>query len=977
MFKILACPMLATLFCMCCCDEKLSHWNWFHSLFSDSPKPWMIYAMKRLQMVTAYIPHRCNVSHLVNYLDFLNKWSLFTYLQRNHLEHHLNDSYVSRLGHQEFHIQMLILKPLGRMNLNTDVTDIPHVITQPEYSYLLRSIQISIVWSFELQHQLSINCFVHEIFIRKVFSSCLRANLSFLNHQRRLRGNPQKFQFCGRLAPFVIYLGKIVDIQLKYFLAQKAAKFVLNYSTIASHIIKSEKPSTIYPFFETTSVDVKNYSLMLHTYHIEIHKHKQLCLNFTNPEPENTIIFDGPGYHRRLRWPSVAFSTVCVSTFQCLVQIMKTSKQEPGVIMYATKDVFVKNMIVGPKHSVTLAFPEAISTKVFDQFSVLKLSANQTLNLTMKRLSFRGTVTSSCRYGGVAFHTMQRKQFPLYPTLCTNESGSEWFRSKYISTGEVYVVVYSYYEYSNISAHLMISTTHCKPVSLDVCSFLFYCVDRQQTKIGSRECNMFFHKLNNESDIQFLARTGFEENERWVWNPYLIYHPHPNSCVVLQMGNGFVEKDEAILYKDNEGCAIPSGNKRQMKHVILIPALQIQNALTYHVRLAGQIHSRTDAVEKLNLVLPKEVSLKFAINIFPLRKTGWQELHDFVHGSEHTSKFSTWETKRWNNEGTVHFSLSFRTPVLSTVPKVTLHTLYYKSSLSWMDIQISCWQADTHDMQYQVLHAHAAKNRLSTSLVKHHVLGIALSLRDRLKCFLRRKKNKLSLVTFNATLKSKPAVLFDAEQDSPAASHKIHGKLNTEGNISCFKQHYFISMTGLASSVLVNIQATNITEDVVSYWAGKNSEYVSMFSSASAEKPVKPALLDSLPVIRQHFKNGIYNIFPINLGSHMALLDYFVVSVELSYEEDSFHSWLTVSKSCNKISAHLPVFLEEADAEEFITFLKVRDDLPWMGAVYIGLKVRYLLCSVCVPLSHCDIFTGCTAYLINRKKYAESLSSTD
>lgn len=69
--------------------------------------------MRRLQRATADINN--NVSHVVQFLDNLNKWLSFKHLQKNQLKHNVVDFPSSSCwGNYALHAKMVVLKPLGR-----------------------------------------------------------------------------------------------------------------------------------------------------------------------------------------------------------------------------------------------------------------------------------------------------------------------------------------------------------------------------------------------------------------------------------------------------------------------------------------------------------------------------------------------------------------------------------------------------------------------------------------------------------------------------------------------------------------------------------------------------------------------------------------------------------------------------------------------------------------------------------------------
>ncbi len=796
---------------------------------------------------------------------------------------------------------------------------------------------------------------MNDLVIRKIYFSCFRGNLSFLDFHNISTGKGQTYMFCGKYPPFTIYLGRNVDIQFQYFRAQIGVKFDLNYSVITSHIIKHAKCSNCSTFL-TSSIHVKKYNFTLYTYHIHIQKYKQLCLNFSVYDPEKMFIFDGPGHHKSLQRQIVILSTFCVSSFQCLAQVEKTAGYS-DVITYAARNVSTKEIIVVSENTMQLIFPPANCGNILVQFCLLKFSATKVINVTMLDFIFEGTITSSCRYGGIAFYKVCRTQYPVQPAVCTNESGSAWWRSKYFNTGAMCIVMYSYHEYSKISAHFTVATTQCKSVLLDMCKYIFHCVKEAHLP-NSKECNSFLKMLNNQAAIQFMSKKHGERLWYSGWSPHLIYQQPPKSCVVLQVATSKSELDKEMLHNCIEQCAIRSMNTAGQ--AILVPTLQPYKGLTHHVKIVGEIWPNWFQDEKvLTFELSKGASVKLMLNIkkaeFGRRLKNPRNVHFF-------EAITNEENKK------VYFAVLFHTPFLNIIPKIILGNLI-KSSLSWMDIQIHYSKDDGCCAPHQMLHMDRRKHSLSTSLIENTVLAIVLSRRDRLRCLLKSRKTQFIFATFKLTLKSKEFLPFLVKTaiEFESYGYTLSGKFNAKAGLTCSGPIYFLSVPGLAEYVDIELHATNMTENAQAYWTNGNVKYGSKFSCQADgmcgnQKSVHYLFNDA--VKHQYFSKGVYNIFSTH--SNMPFVDVnpdienFLYDFdfegdfrqEMSLNEPSFHSWSSALSACDKMSGHFPVFADSSDVEELVTMLKVRDDLRWMRAVFIGLKVNKGCCVQLCSLWH-------------------------
>ncbi len=80
-------------------------------------------------------------------------------------------------------------------------------------------------------------------------------------------------------------------------------------------------------------------------------------------------------------------------------------------------------------------------------------------------------------------------------------------------------------------------------------------------------------------------------------------------------------------------------------------------------------------------------------------------------------------------------------------------------------------------------------------------------------------------------------------------------------------------------------------------------------------------------------------------------------SLWLKYNVTHYHSWNSANKLCHNIGGLLPAFYGRRDLENFVSFLKVRPDLPLVESIFIGLyfvseKVTYLFL-----IEHCCNFS--------------------
>ncbi len=921
-------------------NEGMSHWSWFAHLHVDSPKPWMRYVTKRLEQIIKSKTVGEALEKTSSFLKFTFHLKIQYKIQFSLKNHIMEGGPLSYDFDNRIHVkhstltrETIITRPLGHIALDaTNISTLKQGLLScgekkctPSTLPWYRNGHTAFEWHFDMVTGLRLRSVFYDTSIQRVYQSCLRGNVSHISKNPASYSHYSQFSFCGIHSPTVIYSSsRSPEVHLKCFNDIKCM-FGWLYFVMGRDIIVTKRLSSNFPLSSLLHLSKLNKFLFI--LHIQVPNFERLCI-FTNLSHES-VLFDGPSVKSKLFVTENLSRTFCVSSFQALIQITQSGEQQASQFKFTSISTTRKKMFPQDNQSVVMSIPQTWCETPQCLWCIFELSTNQTLNITIKSVSFGGQVTSSCIYFGMAFYEKRTNDEQSQTALvCDTEIGSPRWRSQYFNQGSVLLVVYSYAQYGNVSATVTVKTTVCKAAKLDICAFS-HCHCQQTTP----KCSHILEWFVNQTDLKFQIR-----------HQEITFDGHPDSCGVLQIGSDLIPcTDRSWLYESADRC---HGMSEYLHYACLLwsPSIVLYNTYDSHKMLTLNI------VGQMMNYSPGYNSHKFFD----------------IHVS------TGFSFKQFYGDSYFWYTMSASLPFRGPPPKLSfLKRHLVKSSRNWLDLLIFYTKISAPSSKNTVsLNSSIGKLYLAVSFLSNFVLLIKLSERDIVECstyplqkFFLLKQNKMNLVWQSGfTYLDTFAGFIRSYRIQYPTEYLYASRFETTFSLSCGQESFHAALAGKAENVTVKFLtswAGNRSSDVIYTWLDGHSlpARIDIFSKrkdlslwttedqAKLSKILYPGMGRSLhvpgiDVILQTDNKQKYHILQSWLGAVDRSNHHYFVSTVFNLNTDNHFTWEAASFTCKSVGGHLPVFQDQYSAEELMTLLKVTEGLAWIRALFVGLKVH-------------------------------------
>ena len=198
-------------------------------------------------------------------------------------------------------------------------------------------------------------------------------------------------------------------------------------------------------------------------------KHQIFIINFTVNSQATIDLFDGPGTLS----PNIYLcnqESYTTSTFQCAIHLWtpftENLERECGFTFVTMPSNISKKIKMSNFLTHTISH-ELTNSKIWKIFS------NVHLKLTIKTIMYTGYNDPICTFAGISVYSANKD------TEITNDCFSFYDfnidKDIYPSSNVTLLVLYSYKEYGDLNITMQLSTTQCKPVTIDTCALTHLC----------------------------------------------------------------------------------------------------------------------------------------------------------------------------------------------------------------------------------------------------------------------------------------------------------------------------------------------------------------------------------------------------------------------------------------------------------------------------------------------------------------------
>ena len=271
-----------------------------------------------------------------------------------------------------------------------------------------------------------------------------------------------------------------------------------------------EKHPHIFPNDKLKYIVNNKYELF--RYSISVRKLDQVIIKNIISWSLGFLVFDGPGYLSHTI--SATKDVIVTSTFQCLVLFLMTVSKRKKIkhFKFSSKSLSTHNIITNVTNNNMFNIPNSKCRNKLCISLFLAESENE-VNITAIAVKSTHPYDNNCLYAGLVAGERIANNYKESKTICeSNYDYKGHAINFYSNNSSLILIMYSYKEYGEINASVMVSHTKCKPVTINLCYLNLLCFH------DIIECQSYLNNVTKFSGInlkvQGKASVIHEENFR-------------------------------------------------------------------------------------------------------------------------------------------------------------------------------------------------------------------------------------------------------------------------------------------------------------------------------------------------------------------------------------------------------------------------------------------------------------------------------
>ncbi len=263
-------------------------------------------------------------------------------------------------------------------------------------------------------------------------------------------------------------------------------------------------------------------------------KVRVFTLNLSMPTVQ---VHNGPGLQSPRVYPTNKYGYLFnITTFQCIIWLILAFTFKPEclsteyhhtylILAYTTELAHVQRKLLVSDTFTLQLIPSVINNSTFVSTVTLQVTGDHHINATFILTEYTGVESYFCLFGGMAAAEPKTDMNTL--SFCGVESLG---RSVYSKSSELFLIFYSYNQYSKTAMTLRVSLTKCKAIVVDLCIFYQECV--------ASSFEVFFRQFSQCSEyLRFLSNPKQQSEFVSIDDLYLAHYLKGNTCSVIQIGS--------------------------------------------------------------------------------------------------------------------------------------------------------------------------------------------------------------------------------------------------------------------------------------------------------------------------------------------------------------------------------------------------------------------------------------------------------
>ena len=261
---------------------------------------------------------------------------------------------------------------------------------------------------------------------------------------------------------------------------------------------------------------------LLQVFYVKVIKFQQINIKFNSSL--KCTIYDGPGYLSKAYIIDDKYSKFVTSSFQFLINIIShnlSTEIQNSVFTYISFTRYTQTLIFSDREQKYYTYSSFEKRNNFHKKLIFQSKKHTHFNIKINKFCYIALHEDfNCKYGGVSMFDFILSKMEETRSDCTTRLDDQFnlqpFNSK---NNKILILIYSHYQYSNISISINISVTDCHLVKIHLCDMDQVC------KTNAKSCFTFLENETITMRGEKTSRVNFK----------LTFQPKGEQCVKVQL----------------------------------------------------------------------------------------------------------------------------------------------------------------------------------------------------------------------------------------------------------------------------------------------------------------------------------------------------------------------------------------------------------------------------------------------------------
>ena len=384
------------------------------------------------------------------------------------------------------------------------------------------------IWYFIPNERIRIRIIFHNLKIHDNYRSCHQnitvCTSNSTTYAKQIICKNDALVLCGDYSMFHFYSQHRKVYFNLYYSTNPLFKLDVSFDIISNNIIHNNnlqsKVDNRYQYFYNIQV----IQTLLQVFYIKVSKFQQINIKFNFSS--KCTVYDGPGYLSKSYIISDKYSKFLTSSFQCLIKVISSNLKtdidlQHSVYTYISFTRYTQTLILSDKEQKYYTYNSFENKSNFHKKLIFESGKNTHLSIKISKFHYIALHEDfNCKYGGVSMFDFILGNMEETRSDCTTRLDDQFNLQPLNSkNNKTLVVIYSYYQYSNISISINITVIDCHLVKITLCDMDRVCY------ANAKSCSSFLENETITIHGEPISRDSFK----------ITFQPKGEHCVKVQL----------------------------------------------------------------------------------------------------------------------------------------------------------------------------------------------------------------------------------------------------------------------------------------------------------------------------------------------------------------------------------------------------------------------------------------------------------